>query len=131
MKIFLIIPPNIHYIEPYAYVEADKSNAIRPNLGLLYIAAAVKDVPGVDIRIIDMNLDGISMEALEKLISDEAPDVAGFSVLTFTLLNCMEACKVFGAQTRRRSLLWRVASPLVPEETLQFDSLTHRYRGRE
>ncbi len=112
MKIFLIIPPNIHYIEPYAYVEADKSNAIRPNLGLLYIAAAVKDVPGVDIRIIDMNLDGISMEALEKLISDEAPDVAGFSVLTFNLLKLHGSLQGIRGANRIRSMLWRVASPL-------------------
>jgi len=122
MKIFLVIPPNIHYIEPYAYVEADKSNAIRPNLGLLYIAATVKDMPEIDIRIIDMNLDGIAMEGLEKLISVESPDIVGFSVLTFNLLNCMEACKVVRRASPRTKICFGGWHPtLYPEETLEFD----------
>jgi len=122
MKILLVIPPNIHYIEPYAYVEADKSNAIRPNLGLLYIAAAVKDMPEIDIRIIDMNLDGISMDGLEKLISVESPDIVGFSVLTFNLLNCMEACKVVRRASPRTKICFGGWHPtLYPEETLEFD----------
>lgn len=126
MKIFFIIPPNIHYIEPYAYVEADKSNAIRPNLGLLYVAAAVKDLPGVDIRIIDMNIDGLSMEDLERLIGEEAPDIAGFSVLTFNLLNCMEACKVVRRTSPRTRICFGGWHPtLYPEETLSFDFVDH------
>ena len=37
MKIFFIVPPNIHYIEPYAFVKVDKGNTVRPYLGLLYV----------------------------------------------------------------------------------------------
>lgn len=121
MKIFFIIPPNIHYIEPYAYVEADKSNAIRPSLGLLYVAAAVKDIPGVDIRIIDMNIDEISMETLEKLIAEESPDIVGFSVLTFNLLNCMEVCKIVRKASTQAKICFGGWHPtLYPEETLAF-----------
>ncbi len=122
MKIFFIIPPNIHYIEPYAYVEADKSNAIRPSLGLLYIAAAIKSLPDIELRIIDMNLDGISMEALEKLISEEKPDMVGFSVLTFNLLNCMEVCKVIRHANPATRICFGGWHPtLYPAETLAFD----------
>jgi radical SAM superfamily enzyme YgiQ (UPF0313 family) len=122
MKIFFIIPPNIHYIEPYAYIEADKSNTIRPNLGLLYVAAAVKDISGVDIRIIDMNVDGISMEALEKFIAEEPPDMVGFSVLTFNLLNCIEVCKIVRQTSPRTKICFGGWHPtLYAQETLAFD----------
>ncbi len=126
MKILFIIPPNIHYIEPYAYVEADKSNAIRPSLGLLYVAAAVKDITGVEIRIIDMNIDGVSMEALEKLIAEESPDIVGFSVLTFNLLNCMEVCKIVRKTSPQTKICFGGWHPtLYPEETLAFDLVDH------
>ena len=122
MKIFLIVPPNIHYIEPYAYIEADKSNTIRPYLGLLYVAAAVKDIPGIDIHIVDANADELSMEDLEELIANESPDMVGFSVLTFNLLNCMEVSKIVRKCNPRTKICFGGWHPtLYPRETLAFD----------
>lgn len=122
MKIFFIIPPNVHYIEPYAYIEADKSNTIRPYLGLLYVAAAVKDIPGIDIRIVDANAEDLSMEGLEELITKESPDMVGFSVLTFNLLNCMEVSKIVRKRSRRTKIGFGGWHPtLYPHETLAFD----------
>jgi len=122
MKIYFIIPPNIHYIEPYAYIEADKSNVIRPNLGLLYVAAAVKDIPGVDIRIIDMNVTELTLEALERFIAKESPDMVGFSVLTFNLLNCMEVSKIVRKCSPQTKICFGGWHPtLYPHETLVFN----------
>lgn len=119
MKIFLIIPPNIHYIEPYAYIEADKSNTIRPNLGLLYVASAVKDIPGIDIRIIDNNVDELS---LKEFITKESPDMIGFSVLTFNLLDCMEVSKIVRKYSPRTKICFGGWHPtLYPQETLAFE----------
>ena len=94
MKIFFIIPPNIHYIEPYAYIEADRSNTVRPYLGLLYVAAVLERDLGIETRIIDSNADNLTLNDLENIIAEEKPDIVGFSVLTFNLLNCMEVCKI-------------------------------------
>jgi len=122
MKIFLIVPPNLHYIEAYAYIEADKSNTVRPYLGLLYIAAAVKDIPGIDIRIVDANVDALSMEELEELITKESPDMVGFSVLTFNLLNCMAVSKMVRKCNPRTKICFGGWHPtLYPQETLAFD----------
>jgi anaerobic magnesium-protoporphyrin IX monomethyl ester cyclase len=122
MKIFLIIPPNLHYIEPYAYIEADKSNTIRPYLGLLYIAAVVEDIPGIDIRIIDANADELGIEELEELIARESPDMVGFSVLTFNLLNCMEVSRIIRKQSPKTTICFGGWHPtLYPQETLAFD----------
>ncbi|MFC1652360.1 B12-binding domain-containing radical SAM protein [Planctomycetota bacterium] len=126
MKIILITPPNIHYIEPYAYVEADKSNAIRPNLGLLYVAAAVKDLPGVDVRVIDMNADELTLADLGRLLVSESPDIVGFSVLTFNLLNCMAVSEVVRKNSPRSKICFGGWHPtLYPRETLAFDCVDY------
>ena len=66
MKIFFIVPPNVHYIEPYAFVKADKSNTVRPSLGLLYVAAALRMSLGIEVRIIDANAEGLTLNDLGK-----------------------------------------------------------------
>jgi len=122
MKIFLIVPPNLHYIEPYAYIAADKSNTMRPCLGLLYVAAAVQPIPGIDIRIIDASAEDRSLTALEELMARESPDMVGFSVLTFNLLNCMEVSRIVRKCNPRTKICFGGWHPtLYPQETIAFD----------
>jgi anaerobic magnesium-protoporphyrin IX monomethyl ester cyclase len=120
MKILFITPPDIHYIEPYAYVKADKSNSVRPSLGLLYVAAALRKNMGFEARIIDANADGLTLIDLEKLIAEEAPEIIGFSVLTFNLLNCMEVCNVIRKCSPHSKICFGGWHPtLYPKETLE------------
>jgi radical SAM superfamily enzyme YgiQ (UPF0313 family) len=120
MKIFFIIPPNIHYIEPYAYVEADKSNTVRPCLGLLYVAAVLKHDLGIETRFIDSNADDLTLNDLENIIAEEKPDIVGFSVLTFNLLNCMEVCKILRRSSPNSIICFGGWHPtLYPKETLE------------
>jgi len=119
VKIFFIIPPSIHYIEPYAYVEADKSNVSRPPLGILYVAAAVRESCDADLRIVDLNIGGASLAGLEEELRREQPDIVGFSVLTFNLLNCMEVCRVVRRASPATVICFGGWHPtLYPEETL-------------
>lgn len=119
MKIFFIIPPSIHYIEPYAYVEADKNNVSRPPLGILYVAAEARRSLEAELRIVDLNVGGMSLGDLEQLLREEQPDVVGFSVLSFNLLNCMEVCKVVRQVSPRTLICFGGWHPtLYPEETL-------------
>lgn len=120
MKIFFIIPPHIHYIEPYAYIEADKSNTVRPHLGLLYVAAVLKRDLGIQARIIDANTDNLTLNDLERIIAVEKPDIVGFSVLTFNLLNCLEICKIIRKQSPLTKICFGGWHPtLYPRETLE------------
>ena len=121
MKIIFIIPPSIHYIEPYAYIEADKNNTERPSLGLLYVAAAAKPLTGVDIRIIDANVDKLTLNDIDKMIAEETPDIVGFSVLTFNLLNCMAVSKIVRKCSPKTKICFGGWHPtLYPRETLSF-----------
>ncbi|TKJ17312.1 hypothetical protein CEE44_02130 [Candidatus Woesearchaeota archaeon B3_Woes] len=60
-KVFLIVPPN---------VECDL-----PPLGLLYIASTIKKE--CDVKIIDCGILNINLKKLEKIISEERPNLVG------------------------------------------------------
>lgn len=120
MKIFFIIPPNVHYIEPYAFVKADKGNTVRPYLGLLYVAAALRKSLGIEARIVDSNADGLTLEAIGEIIRRETPDLIGFNVLTFNLLNCMEVSRLIRAYSPSTKICYGGWHPtLYPRETLE------------
>jgi len=119
MKIFFIVPPNIHYIEPYAFTKADKSNAVRPHLGLLYVAAALRKSLGIEVRIIESNAGGLTLDDLREIIQQETPDIIGFSVLTFNLLNCMEVSRLIRSCSPETKICYGGWHPtLYPLETL-------------
>ena len=120
MKVIFIIPPNIHYIEPYSFVKADKSNTVRPHLGLLYVAAALRKNLGISVRIIDSDAEGLTLENLKEIIVREAPDIVGFSVLTFNLLNCMEVSRLIREHSPATKICYGGWHPtLYPRETLE------------
>lgn len=57
-----------------------------PPLGLLSIAAALrKNLPGVDVRVVDMNVRGLGLEWLRYALRQFRPDVVGVSALNFQL----------------------------------------------
>lgn len=120
MKVLFIIPPNIHYIEPYAFVKADKNNSVRPHLGLLYVASSLRRNLSIEPKIIDSVADNLTLTDLEQIIRLEQPDIVGFSVLTFNLLNCMEVCNLIRkCSPKTRICLGGWHPSLYPLETLE------------
>lgn len=119
MKVLFIIPPDIHYIEPYVYIKADKNNVQRPPMGLLYVAGELRKNLGITPKIVDACNDGLNLKAIEGLVLEEKPDIVGFSVLTFNLLNCMEVCKIIREVSPKTKICFGGWHPtLYPEETL-------------
>ncbi len=119
-----IVPPNIHYIEPYAFTKAVKSNAVRPHLGILYVAAALRKSLGIEVRIIESDADGLTLDDLEGIIRLETPDIIGFSVLTFNLLNCMEVSRLIRSCSPATKICYGGWHPtLYPRETLELESV--------
>ncbi|MFZ5627732.1 MAG: B12-binding domain-containing radical SAM protein [Spirochaetota bacterium] len=66
-----------------------------PPLGLLCIAAALrKDLPGVDVRVVDMNVRGLGAQWLHYAIRQFRPDVVGVSALNFQLPAAREIASI-------------------------------------
>lgn len=123
-KVFFISPPPRHYIAANVARKIEAGREFRQKLGLLVVAAHLRTHGGVSPRIIDAPAEGLSPDGLEALLAHERPDVVGFSVLTFNLLDCMDVVK----RVRRVSPGTRVCfggyhPTLYPEETLGLDGV--------
>lgn len=62
-----------------------------PPLGLMYIAAAVRQKLKIKVTILDAHLHKIGTEGIKKEILRQRPDVVGITATTFTLLDALAA----------------------------------------
>lgn len=90
MRILLILPPNVEFLEPF------RSSRRKPPallwgfpLGLGYLAAVLKQ-KGFEVRIIDACFEGIPIEELLKQIKEYDPDIVGIGCLTHILRSAIE-----------------------------------------
>lgn len=126
MKISFVIPPEIHFIEPYAFTKVVKSNAERPALGILYVAAALMRDKDIKPDIVDCCVDELSLEDLGDMMARSRPDIVGFSVLTFNLLNCLDAARVIRERSPETTIIFGGWHPtLYPAETLALDEVDY------
>lgn len=88
-KVFLIVPPEMNFIESYVSQKVDKGREFRQKLGLLSVAGYLRDVGGITPRIVDSLADGLDLDDLTAILEEEQPDLVGFSVLTFNILDCL------------------------------------------
>jgi len=88
MKIFLIYPKYSDKSSTLARLLKTKT----PPLGLLYVAAALKN-KGHDVKLIDAEAENLGLEELEKLIEEYQPEVIGFSVTTPIFKKARETAK--------------------------------------
>ena len=66
-----------------------------------------------------MRLSQLSLKDLRTQLSTEKPDIVGFSVLTFNLLNCLEVCKIVKTATPHTKICFGGWHPtLYPHETV-------------
>jgi radical SAM superfamily enzyme YgiQ (UPF0313 family) len=86
------------------------------------VAAALRKALGITARIVDANADGLSIDDLREIIKAETPDLIGFSVLTFNLLNCMEVSRAIREVSPGTKICYGGWHPtLYPEETLRLN----------
>lgn len=93
MKVVLVVPPQENFIEAYSSYKLDKDREVRPHLGILYIASALRETLGLNPVIIDCLAEDLNHKKLEDRLSGENPDVVGVTVSTFNLLDCIEVAE--------------------------------------
>jgi len=126
MKVLFIVPPEKHYIESYVTKKLDKGREFRQKLGILYVAGYLRKHSDAGIEIIDSLADGLGSDDLKKIIKEKKPDVVGFSVLTFNLLDCIDVSKII----REVSPVTKICfggfhSTIYPKETLNFPEVDY------
>ena len=119
MKVFLLVPPELYFIEAYNTKKVDQRREFRQKLGLMAIAGYLRTVGGITPTIIDSLADGLSLDDLRKVFKEEKPDIVGFSVLTFNILDCLDVVKIINEVSPETKVCFGgFHATLQPQETL-------------
>lgn len=119
MKVFFVIPPSISRLDSYAYDAADKADVPRIWVGILYVAAALREKLAITPVIIDAPASGMGLEEIERLVAEEKPDIVAFSVLTFNLVACLRVAEAVKKVHHETVVCFGGWHPtLYPSETL-------------
>jgi len=94
MKILLINPPIENIIESDMPKELESGMDFLPPLGLMYIAAYVKEKTNYNIEILDCGVEKIDYNNLENKIKNINPDIVGITAMTFTLIDVIKTAKI-------------------------------------
>ena len=94
MRVALVIPPEIHSIESSVPKGLEAGKGTYPKLGILYVAAYLQRETGITPEVIDCPAEQLDYERLERRLRDAAPDLIGFTTLTFNLIDCWKSIKL-------------------------------------
>ena len=87
MRVLLIAPP---WLDIYGdYKEASKLDTVSSPLGLAYIGAAIQEKGG-QVKVVDMETEGINIHDLLPMIKDFAPDLIGITATTPVFVNAKD-----------------------------------------
>ena len=88
MKICLINPPNSYELIGNDPVIIKDQQGVYPPLGILYIAACLRDAGNHEVHVIDSQADELTHAQLAQQLFELKPDVVGLTAMTFTLVDC-------------------------------------------
>jgi len=119
MKILLINPPIENIIESDMPKELESGMDFLPPLGLMYIAAYVKEKTNYNIEILDCGVEKIDYNNLENKIKNINPDIVGITAMTFTLIDVIKTAKlVKEVNPNIKIVLGGPHVNIYPEETM-------------
>ncbi|PKN00395.1 MAG: hypothetical protein CVU78_01215 [Elusimicrobia bacterium HGW-Elusimicrobia-2] len=94
MKLLLINPPSENELLGNNPQIIESERGFNPPLGLLYIAAYLRENSSHDIAVIDAPAEQLSYSLLEKRIAAFAPDVVGITAMTFTMRDVLKTAGI-------------------------------------
>ena len=97
MRIVFVNVPNTYELIGNDPVIIKDQQGVYPPLGLLYMAAHMKNTGKYDIHVIDCQAEDIDHEQAALRCRDLKPDIIGLTTMTFTLVDC----KLFIQEVRK------------------------------
>ncbi len=130
MKVLLVNPPSRRPVRSILPPEVERSRGSFPPLGVLYLAASIRDLPGVEVSVIDAHAEGMSADDVALRVIEGGHDLVGLTVLTFTLLDAMDvAMAVKAARPGTRIIAGGPHPHLFQKETLDLGPFDGALRG--
>lgn len=108
--------------------EVEGSRGHNPPLGLLYLAAAVRNVGLDEVAALDAQAEELDDQAIENRLRSLKPDVVGVTALSFTLIDALAVARIakkLGAKT----VLGGPHPHIYPKETSAFEQVDYVMRG--
>ena len=130
MKVLLISPPHHNMLPPPEPAELEEEEGTYPPLGLMYIAAYLEKYSDHQVEILDTQVDNLSYEEIEKIISEKSPDIVGIQATTFTLKDAVLTANL--VKKINKNIHVAIGGPhidLYPNETAGLESVDSVIRG--
>ncbi|WP_243371770.1 radical SAM protein [Geotalea sp. SG265] len=96
MKVLLVNPPLRRMVSANVPAFVEKERGTYPPLGLLYIAAYLRErgPVGIEVQVLDTVLMNLTDQQIEEHVREANPDVIGVQTLTFTLLDSLSLVQI-------------------------------------
>lgn len=99
-----------------------------PPLGLAYIGAVLEKA-GHNVKIVDMDADGVSENQLLELINKEGYELVGFTATTPTFKKTEKLCKSVKKNTRAITVLGGIHATILHDECARSEFIDFVVRG--
>ncbi|MCZ7584490.1 MAG: cobalamin-dependent protein [Deltaproteobacteria bacterium] len=130
MKVMLLNPTERRIVQANLPLEIESVRGRNQPVGLLYVAAAARSVPGVTVEVLDAHALGLDAKGIERAVAASKPDVIGLTSVTFNLpdvIDCVAAVK--RAHPSAYVALGGMQPYLYPEETLALPGVDGLFLG--
>ncbi|MGM0607664.1 MAG: B12-binding domain-containing radical SAM protein [Candidatus Muiribacteriota bacterium] len=119
MKVLLINQPDKNTIFANNPKILEEERGYSPPLGLLYVAAALKN-DNINVKVIDAQVEELTYDELKQRIKEESPDIVGMTLMTFTIFDVKKtALMVKEINSKTKVVLGGPHIYIYPKETLK------------
>ncbi|GBE05732.1 MAG TPA: radical SAM protein [Nitrospirae bacterium] len=130
MKVLLINPPRENEIIGNNPSIIEEERGFNPPLGLLYIAAYLEKHTEHEISVIDAQVERLNYSSLAARISEFAPDIAGLTTMTMTLIDVMKTAGIIKQTDKNiKVVLGGPHVHLFPEESVNLRNVDYIVLG--
>ena len=127
MKVCLINVPNTYELVGNDPVIIKEQQGVYPPLGILYIAAYLKNTGNYEVSVIDAQAEGLDHVGVAQRVEMLKPDVIGLTAMTFTLVDCKLVMQEIRKRSKAPIVVGGPHTAIYPEETLHPNSLGADY----
>jgi anaerobic magnesium-protoporphyrin IX monomethyl ester cyclase len=130
VKVLLINPPRWHELVGKNPSIIEKHRGFNPPLGLLYLAACIKNRTPFDVTVLDTQPRNLSYEELAAELRELDADVVGVTAMSFTLIDAIKTVRLAKAVLpKARTVLGGTHVHLFPDETIALDGVDYAFMG--
>jgi len=130
MKILLINPPRLNEIIGNNHSIIEEERGYNPPLGLLYIAAFMKEHTKHNVSVIDSQVGNLDYSSLKARVVSIQPDIVGITAMTMTMVDVINTAKI--VKEINNTIKVVLGGPhvnLFPDETIKLKNVDYLVLG--